>query len=93
MAQKLSREDMDFIEVKPSGSGPDIHVLVVARRVFENWRWSERDLFRFLRDKFGGTGDLGEAVEIFLITLPGFGSAVNSKDQPKNYLDFRHAFC
>ncbi len=48
-----------LIEVKPSGIGPGVHILVVARRGFETWRWSERerDLFRFLRAKFNGNGD------------------------------------
>jgi len=48
-----------LIEVKPSGIGPGVHVLVVARRGFENWRWSERerDLFRFLHPQFNGNSD------------------------------------
>ena len=48
-----------LIEVKFSGIGSGVHVLVVARRGFENWRWSERerDLFRFLRARFNGNDD------------------------------------
>jgi len=47
------------IEAKFSGLGAGVHVLVVARRGFENWRWAERerDLFRFISNQFNGNGD------------------------------------
>jgi len=48
-----------LIEVKPSGIASGVHILVVARRGFDDWRWSERerDLFRFLHPQFNGNGD------------------------------------
>lgn len=48
-----------LVEVKPSGIAVGVHILVVARRGFENWHWSERerDLFRFLRSRFNGNSD------------------------------------
>ncbi len=41
------------VEAKYSGIGSNVHVLVVAKQGFENWRWSERDgsLFDFLYAK------------------------------------------
>jgi len=42
------------IEAKFSGLGAGVHVLVVARQGFENWRWAERErgLFRFISNQF-----------------------------------------
>lgn len=56
---RIHNIETNLIEVKPSGIASGIHILVVARRGFENWRWSERerDLFRFLLARFNGTGD------------------------------------
>ena len=48
-----------LIEVKFSGVGSFVHVLVVARHGFENWRWSERDrsLIGFISSKVSRNGD------------------------------------
>jgi hypothetical protein len=56
---RIHNIETNLIEVKPSGIASGVHILVVARRGFENWRWSERerDLFRFLRPQFNGNGD------------------------------------
>jgi hypothetical protein len=49
-----------LVEVKYSGVGSNVHVLVVARKGFENWPWFERDssLFDFLHAKANINGDL-----------------------------------
>lgn len=49
---RLHNIEATRIEVKPSGIGSNIHVLVVARRGFENWPRSERqdDLFHYLHE-------------------------------------------
>jgi len=56
---RVHNVETTLIEVKYSGVGSSVHVLVVARRGFENWWWSERDrsLFRFLHSKVDGNGD------------------------------------
>ena len=48
-----------LINVKYAGIGSYVHILVVARKGFENWRWSERerDLIAFLDDKIKNNGD------------------------------------
>jgi len=56
---RMHNIDTAAIEVKFSGFGAGVHVLVVARRGFENWRWAERerDLFRFINHQFNGNGN------------------------------------
>ncbi len=51
--------EASLIDVKYSGIGSNIHVLVVAGKGFENWRWSEREssLFDYLHAKFKHNGD------------------------------------
>ena len=48
------------IEVKHSGIGSSVHVLVVASKGFENWPWVERhdSLFAFLNAKVKRPSDL-----------------------------------
>jgi len=52
--------EIALIDVKYSGVGSNVHVLVVARKGFENWSWFERDssLFDFLHDKADTNGAL-----------------------------------
>lgn len=40
---RLHNIETSLVEVKYSGVSSYIHILVVARRGFENWRWSERE--------------------------------------------------
>lgn len=49
---RLHHVDAKLIEVKPSGIGSNIHILVVASQGFENWPHYERrsDLFKYLHD-------------------------------------------
>jgi len=49
---RLHQIDAKLIEVKPSGIGDNIHILVVARKGFENWPSYERrsDLFKYLHN-------------------------------------------
>jgi hypothetical protein len=56
---QVNNIDAALIEVKYSGIGSNVHVLVVARKGFENWRWSERErnLIDFLRAKVNPNGD------------------------------------
>jgi len=48
-----------LIDVKYSGVGSYVHVIIVANKGFENWRWSERDrsLFDFLHTRVSNNGD------------------------------------
>ncbi|MCI0697279.1 hypothetical protein L0337_35405 [candidate division KSB1 bacterium] len=57
---RLHNVDATLIEVKPSGIGSNIHVLVVARRGFENWPRHERrnDLFNYLHQHANPDNDL-----------------------------------
>jgi len=52
--------EITLIDVKYSGVGSNVHVLVVARKGFENWSWFERDssLFDFLHAKANNNGAL-----------------------------------
>jgi hypothetical protein len=56
---QVNNVEASLIEVKYSGIGSNVHVLVVARKGFENWRWSarERNLIDFLRAKVNPNGD------------------------------------
>jgi len=54
---RMHNIETTVIEAKFSGLGAGVHLLVVARRGFENWRWAERELFRFISNQFNGTGD------------------------------------
>ena len=47
------------INVKYAGIGSYVHILVVARNGFENWRWSERErsLIDFLDNKVENNRD------------------------------------
>lgn len=52
--------EISLIEVKPSGIGSSVHVLLVARTGFENWPRFERhdSLFSFLNAKVKRPSDL-----------------------------------
>ena len=55
---RVHNVETSLIEVKPSGIGSSVHILVVARKGFENWPWYERhdSLFNFLNAKVDRTG-------------------------------------
>jgi hypothetical protein len=55
---RVHNVETTLIDIKPSGKGSSIHVLVVARKGFENWPWYERhdSLFNFLNAKVDRTG-------------------------------------
>lgn len=57
---RIHHIDAKLIEVKHSGIGSNIHILVVARRGFENWPRHERrnDLFKYLHDHANPDKDL-----------------------------------
>jgi hypothetical protein len=52
--------EITLIDIQPSGIGSNVHVIVVARKGFENWRRSERhdSLFDFIHAKLNLDGDL-----------------------------------
>ncbi len=49
-----------LIDIQPRGIGSNVHVIVVARKGFENWRRSERhdSLFDFIHAKLNLNGEL-----------------------------------
>jgi len=55
---RLHNVETSLIDVKHTGMGSIVHVLVVARKGFENWPWYERhdSLFDFLNAKVDRTG-------------------------------------
>jgi hypothetical protein len=57
---RIHNVDAKLIEVKPSGIGSNIHILVVARHGFENWPRYERrnDLFDYLHKHANPDHDL-----------------------------------
>jgi hypothetical protein len=57
---KIHNIEITLIDAKYTGFGSSVHVIVVARRGFENWSPYERhnSLFQFLYDKVGANGDL-----------------------------------
>jgi len=61
IAEWAQKHDIEttVIDAQFSGIGAGVHLLVVARRGFENWRWAdrERDLFRFINHQFNGNGN------------------------------------
>jgi len=56
---RLHNIETTLINVKYAGIGSYVHLLVVARTGFENWRWSERErsLIDFLDNKVKNNGD------------------------------------
>jgi len=57
---RIHHIDAKLIEVKPSGIGSNIHILVVARQGFESWPYYERrsDLFKYLHEHANPDKDL-----------------------------------
>lgn len=57
---RVHNVEASLIEVKPSGIGSSVHILVVARKGFENWSSVERhySLFGFLNAKVKRPSDL-----------------------------------
>ncbi len=55
---RVHNVETSLIEIKPTGFGSSVHVLVVARKGFENWPRYERhdSLFDFLNAKVDRTG-------------------------------------
>jgi hypothetical protein len=47
--------ELSLVEVTPSGISDNIHVIVVARKGFDDWEETDRDnnLYWFLRKKLG----------------------------------------
>jgi acid stress-induced BolA-like protein IbaG/YrbA len=61
--------ELALLEVKPSGVGSNIHIILVARRGFENWSEIDRDesLYQHMRSKLG---DADMATISLTITMP-----------------------
>jgi len=57
---RIHNVEIVLIEAKYTGIGSSVHVLVVARRGFENWSRYDRhhSLFNFLHDKVKANGKL-----------------------------------
>jgi len=57
---RIHQVETTLIDAKYTGLGSSVHVLVVARKGFENWSPYERhnSLFQFLYDKVGVNDDL-----------------------------------
>lgn len=57
---RIHNIETTLIEAKYTGLGSNVHVLVVARKGFENWPRYERhnSLFQFLDSKLNTDGDL-----------------------------------
>jgi len=57
---RIHHVEASLIEAKHTGIGSSVHVLVVARRGFENWSRYDRhhSLFNFLHDKVKTNGKL-----------------------------------
>ncbi len=57
---RIHNVETTLIDAKYTGIGSNVHVVVVARKGFENWSRYERhnSLFQFLHDKVNGNGDL-----------------------------------
>lgn len=57
---RIHNIEIALIEAKYTGLGDNVHVLVVAKKGFENWARYERhhSLFRFLHDNVSMNGDL-----------------------------------
>lgn len=57
---RMHNVETTLIEAKFTGLGSNVHVLVVARKGFENWSRYERhnSLFQFLDSKLNADGEL-----------------------------------
>ncbi len=57
---RMHNVETTLIEAKYTGLGANVHVLVVARKGFENWARYERhnSLFQFLDSKLNADGEL-----------------------------------
>jgi len=57
---RVHNVEISLIEIKPTGFGSSVHVLVIARKGFENWPRYERhdSLFDFIHAKLNLNGDL-----------------------------------
>jgi stress-induced morphogen len=57
---RMHNVETTLIEAKYTGLGSNVHVLVVARKGFENWSRYERhnSLFQFLDSKLNANGEL-----------------------------------
>ncbi len=57
---RMHNVETTMIEAKYTGLGANVHVLVVARKGFENWSRYERhnSLFQFLDSKLNANGEL-----------------------------------